>query len=318
MTDERASTEEQALDWVIRQRDPGFTDWEAFTAWLEQDPEHAAAYDAVAIADENAGALLLAPPRAPLVAATPAPARGLPTRRAFGGWALAASLAAVLGFTVLGGGSTYVIETAPGEQRSLMLADGSRIDMNGATRLTLDRDDVRLAELDRGEALFTVVHDERKPFRVQTGGAVLLDVGTVFNVTRAAGTTEVAVSEGAVVYNPRQEALRLDPGRKLRVADGGGAPALSNIPPADVAAWRSGRLIYLGTPIAVIAADLSRNLGIAVEASPAVAERRFSGVIMLDKDPERLFARLSPLLAVSARREERGWVLAAGSGAVSN
>ena len=45
------AAEKEAVGWFVRQRDPAHADWPAFTAWLEADPAHAAAYDRVAIAD---------------------------------------------------------------------------------------------------------------------------------------------------------------------------------------------------------------------------------------------------------------------------
>jgi transmembrane sensor len=49
---------EEALGWVIRTRDPEFTEWDAFTLWLEADPAHAPAYDALLAADADLPDLL--------------------------------------------------------------------------------------------------------------------------------------------------------------------------------------------------------------------------------------------------------------------
>ena len=51
---------EQAIDWLIRQRDPAFADWEPFTDWLEADPANNEAYSELA-AREDALAERLAP-----------------------------------------------------------------------------------------------------------------------------------------------------------------------------------------------------------------------------------------------------------------
>ena len=44
---------EQAIEWMIRQRDPAFADWEPFTDWLEADPENNAAYSELAAREES-------------------------------------------------------------------------------------------------------------------------------------------------------------------------------------------------------------------------------------------------------------------------
>lgn len=306
-------TDDAALDWVIRLQDPGFDGWEAFELWLEADPAHAAAYQAMAVADQDIAEIAAAIPRpAPLrpPLAPPSPRRRIP-RTWFGG-AIAASLAVVAGYAALGTrADPYIVETPAGATRTLVLADGTRLDLNGGTRLLLDRRAPREAVLERGEVVFTVVHDDRRPFRVGVGAASLIDVGTVFNVARSAGLTTVAVSEGAVVFNPDREAVHLPAGRSLRAVDGAGTVVLADTPTAAVGSWRSGRLVYDGAPLGDVAADLARNTGLAVVADPAVAGRPFRGVISLGSDRAALPAGLGPLLGVRVVRDGDGWRLAA-------
>ena len=45
--------EARAIDWMIRQRDPSFAEWDAFADWLAEDPGHADAYDAIASLDAD-------------------------------------------------------------------------------------------------------------------------------------------------------------------------------------------------------------------------------------------------------------------------
>ena len=50
----RKEIEAEAVGWVIRLREAGEADWDAFTLWLEADPEHLAAYEEAALADDAA------------------------------------------------------------------------------------------------------------------------------------------------------------------------------------------------------------------------------------------------------------------------
>lgn len=314
MAEDRHDMETAALDWVIRMRDPGFDGWEEFEAWLGADPAHADVYHRLAIADQDMAELLAA---APVPAEMPSnvvalPQRSLPrrplTRRAWLGGAIAASVAGLIGLGMIERQpALYQVETAPGMRRTVTLGDGSRIALNGGTRITLDRKDPRHATLERGEALFDVVHDDDAPFKVLVGDATLVDVGTSFNVVRDGRVTAVQVSEGAVVYNPDGEAVRLDAGRRLRAEDGDPHIELAAVAPEAVAGWREGRLIYDGQTMADVAADLTRWSGETVRADPRVAAQRFRGVLSLGKDDD--VADLASLLDVDVRRSGREWIL---------
>jgi transmembrane sensor len=299
--------DDAAIDWVIRLRDPGFDGWDAFEAWLAADPTHAEAYQRLAVADADMGDLLESLPSArPSVVV---PLRRTVSRRTWLGGAIAASIAGVIGFGVIERQpALYPVETAPGVRRTVTLEDGSRIALNGGTRVILDRKNARFATLERGEALFDVIHDEDAPFKVAVGDATLVDVGTRFNVLREGRTTAVQVAEGAVIYNPDGEAIRLDPGKALRAVDGEAHLQLTAVSPAAVAGWREGRLIYDGQPMADIAADLARWSGQPVRADPRVATRRFRGVLSLGDGDD--IVRLAPLLDVDVRRDGGSWILA--------
>ncbi len=295
--------EDQAIDWVIRLRDPAFDDWETFEDWLTADPAHADIYHAMALADEGVPEMLVAP-QAP---ATPAKVRS--SRRVWLGAALAASIAAVVGYGMIGAphSSPYQIETAPGVRRLVALEDGSSITLNGGTRLTLDRKNDRIATLDRGEALFAVVHDTSRPFRVTVGAATIVDVGTRFNVVRAGTETRVAVSEGAVVYNPDSEAVRLNVGRRLKAVDRDPTIMLGDIAPVAVAGWKNGRLVYDGQPMREVAADLARYYGQPIRVSPSISSRPYHGVLSLEADGN--LARLGGVLDARIERDGPGWSL---------
>jgi transmembrane sensor len=301
---------EQAIGWTVRLREGSAEEWRAFTDWLEADPDHLAAYDEVQRTDAALGQI--APRPRPVIAGQP-PAH-LPVRSRRGwlvGGGLAAAMAGAITTMLVQAPAAYALETKPGETRSVQLADGSRIDLNGGSRLVLDRKNERRATLERGEALFTVVHDEARPFEVRVGDDVLQDIGTVFGVVHEGGATEVAVSEGAVLYNPDGEAVRIDPGRKLSDA-GGDQVVLAQVDPATVGGWRDRRLSYSGAPLSRVAADLGRSLGVRVAVDPALEGRRFTGLVQLDGRPELVFERLSALLGVRAVRSGGGWTLTSG------
>lgn len=298
--------DQEALTWLVRVNDPAFEAWEDWDGWMAADASHAEAYWRLADAEAEAvEALRSAAVRTPRALATRRPT-GFPRR---------GLIAAAVAVVALGGAwygwseraRPWTIETAPGESRSITLADGSRVLLDGATRLTLDRRDPRDVTLEAGRALFEVTHDETDPFRVEVGDAVLTDLGTIFDVTRLSDGARVSVSEGQVRVDLGQASATLNPGDGVLATSAGLEPRA--IPVEDVAGWRVGRLSYANESLAVVAQDLARALDTPIAVSPALANRRFSGSLTTRADRADQRLRLGRLLGVTVVEDGEGWRL---------
>jgi len=310
---------ETALGWAVRTGDPAFADWDAFMLWLEANPAHARAYDeamaAVADAADTIAASGPANDDAPedQAHAVPGhPARPRIARRAWLGSAVAACIALVGAVWMFQGErrDLYTVATAPGETRAVTLDAGTRIELAGGTAVVFDRADHRFARLDKGQALFTVRHDAARPFEVAVGEERLVDIGTVFDVNRDGGALSVAVSEGAVQFDPGGADVRISPGEVLRRPAAGGAYTLSAIALARVGEWREGRLTFEAATLEEVAAQLRRATGIDYAAAPGSPAGTVSGSILvasLRKDP----AAIGPLLGLSVRAQGGRWVIGA-------
>lgn len=315
VSDERLSSDaiqERALAWHLRLRDADVADWQEFTAWLAQDPAHNEAYEAVALRDEQLDEVLSRArfPEPASNAQPDAPDRQSPPPNRLRWLALAASVVLVVFLSVrflAPGADLYAIETQPGQTRTIALADGGTIVVNGGTHIVLDREDERIAELVRGEAHFTVVHDAADPFIVTVGESRLVDIGTVFNVVRQDEDLRVAVAEGAVRYEG-QESVELAAGQAMhRMADGTIEVTRQQV--SAIGGWVDGTLVYSRAPLADIAADLTRTTGIAIDLAPGLEQRRFSGVIQTRGDPAALRGRLAAVLGLTVDASEGGWTV---------
>jgi transmembrane sensor len=308
MQADMANAEARAIDWLIRQRDPDFDDWDGFADWLAEDPEHNAVYDAVASLDRDLDALPAAPE--PSVIAMPGASRR-PSRRIWFGGAMAAALVGAISLSSLGLlRNEGRIETEAGEHRTIALADGSKIEINGASVIEIDKDRPRFARLETGEAMFHVVHHDDDPFVVETGDAKIVDLGTAFNIVRRDRRTSVAVSEGIVLYNPDRDKVRLVAGKGIEARDGDRQPpVVQDVDVASVGGWRSGLLVYNGTPLAVVAEDLKRTAGMQVSIAPEASDLSFRGALIIDKNRNRTIADLAALSGTRAERQGEGWIL---------
>jgi transmembrane sensor len=296
---------EEATAWAVRTGDPAFDDWDGFTAWLERDPAHAQAYDAVMAAVADAAEALPQVPEAgndDEQAAT--------TRRRWIGGALTLALAGLAAFGAwqMRGGS-HAVETAPGEIEIIALESGGEITLAGGSRIVIERGD-RLVSLERGQALFRVENDAGAPFTVRVGEDTLVDVGTVFDVARTTEGLRVAVSEGAVVLNPGVDDARVSPGQVLSLNAATRRFEIGSVALEQVGEWREGRLTFQDTSLEDVAADLSRATGTPFVASPRAGEQRVSGSIVLDgvrRDPRTLGA----LLGITVRHNGTAWEIGA-------
>jgi ferric-dicitrate binding protein FerR (iron transport regulator) len=117
-----------------------------------------------------------------------------------------------------------------GKKKSITLTDGTKIILNGGSKLTvasnynISRRDVIL----EGEGYFDVVHNAQKPFIVHTSKINIKDIGTIFNVKAypADKTTEASLIKGAVeitLNNKIQSKILLNPNNKLVLLNNEGA-----------------------------------------------------------------------------------------------
>ncbi len=313
---------EQAIAWHLRLKDADEDAWVEFAEWLEADPAHNGVYEAVADGDVRMSPLLeraTFPPgdgdeRLPEFSNDEdddAHAGGSePVRRPGWRWgALAASIAVagLFGVQMLPDrDARYSIETAAGETRTVSLADGSEILLNGGTRIVLDKNDARSVEIARGEARFVVKHDDSDPFIVVAGEQRLVDIGTVFNVVRTHRQFRVGVAEGAVRFESTARTIDLRAGDSL-AADDRGKIEVSQRPVASIGSWADGKLVYDQAPLEQVADDLVRSAGISLELPRAMRSRRFSGVIQTDGNRDALRERLEELVGEKIVADGTRW-----------
>ncbi|HEY7642226.1 MAG TPA: FecR domain-containing protein [Steroidobacteraceae bacterium] len=234
-------------------------------------------------------------------------------------WLMAAAIAfVVIGVAFVASGSLWkpwfgpAYQTALGEQRSIVLEDGSVVELNTHSRLrTRFSGGLRAVELVEGEAIFRVAKDVHRPFRVRTGSTDIFAVGTAFNVNAHDKRTIVTVLEGRVRVDSRIESapILLDVGEQLIVAPARPAVRLSLSDTDKVTSWTRRRLIFEETALADAAAEFARYSPRQIRVVDAtIGARKVSGVFDAT-DPASLieFLRKDETVAVVTDRE--GWIV---------
>ncbi len=305
-----------AAAWVVRLEAGSLGDAEAttFDGWLSASRENVAAFDAaLAISHTfaaNAGQIAEAVSQRQRRLARPIMDRRYLVGGA--GIAAAAMIAVFVAPQVFSPTTTYV--TAKGEKRSVTLADGSRIDLNAGSRLTVTlARNARSLFLHEGQAVFDVTHDADRPFTVAVGDRMVRVVGTQFDVRRREGKLSITVARGAVEVGPLDggigKAYRLRPGQRLDHTEGAAPASVVAVEPAEVLAWRSGRLVYRQQTLADVVADLNQQWATPIRIDdPTLAATPVSGVLILDSQ-DAVIRRLALLVPIRAVRSEAGLVL---------
>ena len=189
-----------------------------------------------------------------------------------------AALAAAIALVALGGFQLWrslrspetpsrVYSTPAGARDSIRFADGGRIVLAPASRLTaVHRPGSRPGEVRlEGEAYFEIPHDPARPFRVRTGDAEITDLGTVFTVQgRAGGTVWVQVMQGSVALRSRgtTDSIVLQPGDRGMLDTSGRISLIRGLPARGAPAWVDGRLEFEDAPLGEVRADLRRWYGV--------------------------------------------------------
>ena len=340
----RAAIAEQAGEWFVT-NDDGPLDAEdsaALVAWLKASPAHVEEFLGVSViardlpeacADpESSIDTLLARARAEdeagvrsLWSHVSAAASGTAPRK----WLLAAGAAAALGAVSLGVSlwltGRPVAPVAPstatelhfatrhGEQLSRRLTDDSIVHLNTDSAVTIRySDNERLVVLTSGEAEFEVAHERQRAFKVLSGAAAVVAVGTRFDVRLMRDATVVTVVEGrvAVGLSPsaagqasgsgeaRQAIVQVSANQTIRVAENKW-PAVSETADADATtAWLRREIVFDHQPLERVAAEFNRYVQKPIEiTTPALKSLEVSGVFATD-DPNAFIAFLRSLKGV--------------------
>lgn len=202
------------------------------------------------------------------------------------GLAAAVLLASGVSWFTLRGAERF--ETRLGEQRSVMLADGSRITLNTASSVAIKLGaDRRVVDLVAGEALFEVAHDAKRPFEVHVGKVVLQAVGTQFDVDRRVTRTTVTVTDGRVAVMAAEARTThfpvLSSGERVVIVGDVPGEIEKGIDRVEATAWTQGQLIFRQRPLGEIAEEISRYNNARVDIrSPSLRARKVTGTFRTD------------------------------------
>jgi len=275
---------DRAAEWLLQQGAPGWSekDQVELDAWLNESSGHLAAYWRLEAGWARTERLVALKPGGMSRTHTAPRKKVWPVLR----FVAAASIIAVV-VGVWYGLPTRQVEyaTAVGQSAKILLADGSRVQLNTNSAISVGfglwR---RTVSLEKGEAFFDVRHDAARPFSVLAAGHRITDLGTKFAVRTSNHRLEVTLVEGRARLETISSAVEhhatdLEPG-EVAVATAN-TIAVTRLPMRSVAnalAWRQGQLVFNHTTLAEAAAEFNRYNNTKLVIEPAIADLTVSGV----------------------------------------
>ena len=150
---------------------------------------------------------------------------------------------------------SQVVRTGNSSGAVLQLADGSRIEMNARSELSLDRarDGVRI-NLSRGDIIVTAAKQHGGHLYAATKDLGVTVVGTVFEVNSGVRGSRVTVIEGQVRVQQGQKDQSLSPGQQLSTD-----PGMAAVTARDEISWSRDVSKYLA--LLKIGQDIEQRIG---------------------------------------------------------
>jgi transmembrane sensor len=328
-----------AAEWIVRlsaddpaERDEART---GFEAWKRADPRHAAAAAGMERLIDQARALRgdgspdeagssASPARAARAAldkVLDAPVRrragaAVRAKRAAGLLALAFALLlpAILALRVFPPAQLLAdLRTATGEQRSQVLADGTRLTLGTATAVNYALSpNLRRVELLSGEILVEVARDAARPFVVETAHGRIRALGTRFIVRRDPDATRLTMLESKTAVGAGEASaseIEVHAGQKARLS-ARGVELLGDVDAgAAEDAFRHRRLLVQDRPLPEVLDELARyRSGVIRYERGQIEGIRVSAVLPLD-DTDRALHLLTTSFPQLRVRTVTPWVV---------
>jgi len=300
-----ADLSDQAIGWLVA-LDGGTADEQAFEAWRDVDPRHAAAFAQVAAtwrrtADPRLSALLDRP------ADVEQQSEAEPDRLASTTWSrrsvAGGAVAAMLGLGGVGGFLAWpqraFAETAVGERRTIRFPDGSHAMLNTDTRVAWRFKGRREVWIERGEAAL-LVREEGKPLQVHSDPIDAQLSGGRFDVRLESSGGQLLVLAGRAATIDRA----ILAGNSLTVRNGAAQIApLSPDAMAAATAWEDGRIVFNGMPLDRAIAEFNRYLPDKIVLQDAdLAATQLGGQFQVD-DPDTFLLALREGVDIDHRRQ---------------
>ncbi len=210
-------------------------------------------------------------------------------------------------------------QTAFGENKDVILPDGSVVKLNANSNLKISKDwsDKQTREVWlTGEAFFTVTkhpNSGNAKFIVHTNHLDVEVLGTEFNVAYSDTSTNVTLNSGKIKLdvhgNDNSEVILMKPGEQVVYSTNSQKTNKKEVRPASVSAWVNNRWMLESTTLSEVAAKIKQTFGLEVIIpDPQLASEQMTGIIVTNNLDEVLQA-ISTIYSLKVTKEDNQIIL---------
>lgn len=206
-----------------------------------------------------------------------------------------------------------VFETRRGQRTVIRLVDGTQVQLNVDSRLSVSPDyasERREVHLE-GEAFFQVAFDETTPFVLETDLGTIRVLGTEFNVSiyPESQQMQVVVAGGEVTMQSKQhrrgEAVLLRSHDLGLLSQKGEQVIRKEVDVSRYLAWMEGRLVFENAPFEEVARQLERWYDLEIELTSQVTSVDGLWASFTDEPLSEILNAISAALELDYVRDRR-------------
>jgi ferric-dicitrate binding protein FerR (iron transport regulator) len=214
--------------------------------------------------------------------------------------------------------NTVEVVTAEDNTKELLLADGSKVWLNGSSKIRYKEhfDTQRREVYLEGEAYFEVAKDQSRPFIIRAHHSTTEVLGTSFNVRAplADDKVVVTVNSGKVsLYGARPaEKVMLVKGDRGVFSIQAGQVIKARNTDRNFISWKTGKIVFDNTPFDTVAAVLSRHYRKAITIERPMAGCRLTSTF--EHQPlAGILEELAAMMSIVVK-EEGNTIVLSGAG----
>lgn len=205
------------------------------------------------------------------------------------------------------------------QQKQIILADGSKVWINGGSQLKYPRQFGKAREIYlSGEAYFDIQHDASKPFIIHTGKIITTVLGTAFDIKedKISHTIKVTVTRGKVsVANGNEQLGVITPNQQISFNLLSSKAVQTEVDAIQAIAWQKTELHFEDITFAEAALQLQQRFNVKINFSnDKIKDCRFTGTALKGEKLDKILKVICAFNNATYQTKTDGSIIIDGAG----